>query len=96
MVVYRNDKGTREVLEAGGVTRAYAQAVLELEAHLVGFSTNPNGTGAWVVLPMHADDAAFYPLGTEVVFHDKKTEEIGFGDLVAVTFPPQPEPSPGP
>lgn len=85
LYVYRNEPATAERLAAGEVTRAVAVAALESQAHIVGFSSEPDGTGQWVVHFMHADDAAKYPHGSQVLFHYRKEQKIGGGDLVAIT-----------
>lgn len=93
-VVYRNDPADEATLQGSGVTRAYGDFALSAPHFLVGFSSNPDGTGAWQVLLLDAEKAARYPVGTEVAMHFRKTKEIGFGTLVAITSEPVPAPAP--
>lgn len=90
MVVYRNELADEKVLAEAGVTHAYAQFALSAPHYFVGFSSDPDGMGAWQVLLLDADQAARYPLGAETEFHFRKTREIGFGTLVAITSEPVP------
>lgn len=86
MTVYRNDKATRENLEAAQVSHAYGALALAVGAHLVGFSSLPDGRGEWQVIPMSATYAERYPVGSTVVFHWRKDKEIGFGRHVAISI----------
>lgn len=96
MFVYMNQAPDAEKLVASGVTRAYAEAILSQGLYQIGFSSQPGGIGAWHLVQMTAEDAANYPVGTEVVFHCRKTKEIGFGDVVAIgPAPEEPAPAPG-
>lgn len=94
MVVYRNDLADEKALVEAGVTHAYAEFALSAPHYFVGFSSDPGGTGAWQVLLLDADQAARYPVGAETEFHFRKTREIGFGMLVAITSDPAPSPAP--
>jgi len=97
MYVYRNDPPTPEVLAESGVTHAYAQAAMNLNAHLVGFSSNPDGTGMWQVMPLAAEEAANYEVGDKVAFHYRRDfEGPGWPDLVAIGREPKAQaPTPG-
>lgn len=94
MIVYRNDLATEENLKAGGATRAYAEFALARPHHLVGFSSDPDGMGAWQVLLLEPEVASRYEVGAEVTFHFRKSKELGFGDLVAITSDPAVSPKP--
>lgn len=94
LVVYRNDPADAHHLEEAKVTRGYAELALSAPHHLVGVSSNPDGTGAWQVLLIETEVAARYPIGTEVTMHYRKDKEIGFGSLVAITSDPVMAPSP--
>ncbi|BCB22023.1 hypothetical protein [Bosea sp. ANAM02] len=90
MVVYRNEVADEKALTDAGVTHAYAELALSAPHFFVGFSSDSGGTGAWQVLLLDADQAARYPVGAETEFHFRKTREIGFGTLVAITSDPVP------
>lgn len=85
MHVYLNQAPDAEALAEAGVTRAYARTVIDNGLHRVGFSSLPGGLGVFGVMELSEEDASHYPLGTQVTFHFKKTKELGFGELVAVT-----------
>lgn len=97
MFVYRNDPPTPEVLAAGGVTRAFAQAAMDLEFHLVGFSSSPGGMGSWQVMTLSAEESANYEVGDKVIFHYRKDhDQPGWPDLIAIgREPKEPLPCPG-
>lgn len=94
MVVYRNDLADEKALTEAGVSHAYAEFALSAPHFFVGFSSDPDGAGAWQVLLLDADQAARYPVGAETEFHFRKTREIGFGTLVAITSDPAPAMTP--
>lgn len=86
MQIYRNEKATKESLEEAQVTHAYGALALAVQAHLVGFSSLPEGRGEWQVIPMSETYALRYPIGSTVVFHWRKDKPIGFGQLVAISL----------
>lgn len=85
MHVYLNQAPDAAALAEAGVTRAYAQTVIDNGLHRVGFSSLPGGFGVFGVMEMSEEDASHYPLGSQVTFHFRKTKELGFGELVDVT-----------
>lgn len=85
MFVYRNDPADNKNLTTGGATRAYAEFALSKPHRLVGFSSEPDGTGMCQVLLLDEDTAARYEVGQGVNSHFRRIKEIGFGDLVAIS-----------
>lgn len=69
-----------------GRSFAYADAVLNNGNRLsrVEFSTEPKGTGFWVMQHMRTEDAANFPVGSQVTLHMRKGDR-GFPEYFAIT-----------
>lgn len=69
-----------------GRSFAYADAVMNDGNRLarVEFSTEPKGTGFWVMQHMRVEDAANFPLGKEVTLHMRKGDR-GYPEYFAIT-----------
>lgn len=89
MFVVSNEPATLENLPKES-TRHYAETVLANHMSLLEFSSNPNGSGSYMAMEMHQEDAEKIPTGSSVIFHFKKDKEIGFGNLVAISYTPNP------
>lgn len=80
-VLSRDELG--QTLEQSDASLAQARLALAGD-YLIRLASNPDGTGLCLDLPMHAEDAAAFPVGTAVTLANWREQVPGYGRLVAL------------
>ncbi|NTF17628.1 hypothetical protein G6L37_04395 [Agrobacterium rubi] len=92
MIVLEVHPVTSEWLESNRAPRTQAQALLDSGAWHVHCAESEDGTGLANDFYLHEDDAAHFAVGDKVMYHYKRDQVPGFGQLAFIEREPK---SPG-